>query len=92
MPPLLQLALGALAALNLVTFGVYGWDKRQARRGGRRVPERRLLGLLLCGGFVGGWAGMLFWRHKTRKASFLGPAAAATLPWALFGLYLLNAR
>ena len=92
MSPLLQLALSALALLNLVTFLVYGWDKRQARVGGRRIPERRLLGLVLCGGVAGGWGGMLFWRHKTRKASFLGQAAAMTLPWALFGLYLLGAR
>ncbi|HEY6892154.1 MAG TPA: DUF1294 domain-containing protein [Solirubrobacter sp.] len=56
--------------LGLTTFLTYGYDKLQAVRGGRRIPERALLALTLIGGALGGWAGMLIWRHKTRHASF----------------------
>jgi uncharacterized membrane protein YsdA (DUF1294 family) len=56
--------------LGLSTFLIYGYDKLRARRGGRRVPEAALLALALIGGALGGWAGMLIWRHKTRHARF----------------------
>src|SRR5690349_18553156 len=56
--------------LGLSTFLIYGYDKLRAVRGGRRVPESALLALSLIGGALGGWAGMLVWRHKTQHASF----------------------
>lgn len=59
-----------LAAINLVVLGYYGFDKRQAVRGGRRVPELVLHGLTLAGGSVGAFAGMQLFRHKTIKGSF----------------------
>ena len=61
----------ALAALNVVTFLIYGWDKLCAKReGARRVPEKTLLLLAVVGGSVGAIAGMYFFRHKTRHAQF----------------------
>ena len=56
--------------IGLSTFLVYGYDKLQAVRGGRRVPEPALRLLSLIGGALGGWAGMLVWRHKTRHTRF----------------------
>ena len=63
----------ALAVLNLITFIVYAVDKRiaQQRKGRRRVPERTLLLLALCGGCVGALFGMLLCRHKTKHAKFM---------------------
>ena len=72
----LVVAIGAsvvvayVLGLGLSTFLIYGYDKLRAVRGGRRVPESALLALSLIGGALGGWAGMLIWRHKTRHASF----------------------
>ncbi len=54
-----------LAALSGATFGVYGLDKLLSKAGGGRAPENLLHGLALLGGFAGGWAGMLVFRHKT---------------------------
>ena len=65
-----HLLLLCLAALNLLTLLVFGWDKWQARRGGRRVPERTLLLLALMGGSMGAWLGMQWWHHKTLHARF----------------------
>jgi uncharacterized membrane protein YsdA (DUF1294 family) len=56
--------------LNAVTFALFGIDKRCARLGRRRIPERRLLGFAWATGCVGAWLGMRFFRHKTRKVSF----------------------
>jgi uncharacterized membrane protein YsdA (DUF1294 family) len=39
----------------------------------RRVPERTLLAIALLGGTLGAPAGMLLFRHKTRKPAFLIP-------------------
>ena len=70
LPPWALVLLGLAAALNVVTFFVYGWDKRQARLGGDRVPEKKLWLLILIGGCPGAWAGMQVFRHKTRKQPF----------------------
>ncbi|MGE3807296.1 MAG: DUF1294 domain-containing protein [Gemmataceae bacterium] len=59
-----------LAVINVLTALYYGYDKLQARRGGRRIPEKVLHLLALCGGSLGAFAGMQFFRHKTVKGSF----------------------
>lgn len=66
------LLVGALAAINALTFLLFGWDKRQAWRGGRRVPEARLLLLAALGGTPGAYAARRHFRHKTRKKPFVG--------------------
>ena len=53
-----------------INFLLFGYDKFQAKRNGWRIPERVLLGLTLLGGGIGGLAGMLVFRHKTRKTVF----------------------
>ena len=60
----------SLLLLNLVTFGVFGWDKFQAIRNGWRVPEKTLLSLALAGGSIGAYLAMRLFRHKTSKLSF----------------------
>ena len=51
-----------LVLMNLVTFWVYGADKRRARRGRWRVPEQTLFLLPLLGGSVGALLGMHVFR------------------------------
>jgi len=57
-------------SLNFLNFLLFGYDKFQAKRGGWRISEKVLLGLSLFGGGLGGLAGMLVFRHKTRKNIF----------------------
>ena len=60
-----------LAAINILTFCVYGADKRRAKRqGARRTPEKTLLGLAAIGGSLGALLGMQVFRHKTRHWYF----------------------
>ena len=56
--------------VNTVTFYFYGFDKRQAKRGRRRIPERTLLSLAAIGGSLGALLAMKLTRHKTRKPKF----------------------
>lgn len=59
-----------LAAINFTTWVVYGLDKGRAKSGKWRIPERTLLLLALVGGSLGVLAGMIMFRHKTRKPKF----------------------
>ncbi|MDX2089093.1 MAG: DUF1294 domain-containing protein [Kofleriaceae bacterium] len=63
--------MGAYALTSLITFVVFGFDKHRAAKKGRRVPERTLFGLTFAFGFPGAIAGMLVFRHKTRKRPFI---------------------
>lgn len=58
------------AAVSLVTFCAFGWDKRRAVRHKRRVRESTLLGLSAAGGAAGGLLAMYLFRHKTLKKPF----------------------
>jgi uncharacterized membrane protein YsdA (DUF1294 family) len=60
-----------LAAYNLCACILMGWDKHQARRDARRVPERMLFAVALTGGAPGIMAGMYLFHHKTRHLSFV---------------------
>lgn len=64
------LFISALFAVNTVVFLLYGLDKQQAQRHGWRVSERMLLLSSIAGPF-GAFAGMQFFRHKTKKTVFL---------------------
>ena len=71
MQPVITYLLWYLAAVNLVTFTVYGVDKAKARRGAWRVSEKTLFLLPLLGGSVGALLGMLVFRHKTKHWYFV---------------------
>lgn len=59
-----------LLAVNVVTFFVYGADKRKAQKGRWRIPEATLILLAVIGGSIGAWAGMKVFHHKTKHAKF----------------------
>ena len=67
---LLKYVLYYLAAINLVTFLVYGIDKLRAKRGAWRIPEKTLFLLPILGGSVGAIAGMKVFHHKTKHWYF----------------------
>ena len=60
-----------LAVINLLTFLVYGADKRRARKGKWRVPEKTLFLLPLLGGSIGALLGMRVFHHKTKHWYFV---------------------
>lgn len=66
----MRILIWYLAAINFITWVVYGADKIKAKSGKWRIPERTLLLLALIGGSLGALAGMILFRHKTRKPKF----------------------
>ncbi|MFD2942277.1 DUF1294 domain-containing protein [Flavobacterium notoginsengisoli] len=57
--------------INIFTFLITGYDKFQARRHNRRIPESVLFILAFIGGTIGLLTGMFFFRHKTSKTTFI---------------------
>ncbi|ANA80974.1 DUF1294 domain-containing protein [Paenibacillus glucanolyticus] len=56
--------------INAVAYLVMSEDKRRARLGRDRVPEKTLFLLAAIGGALGVWIAMYRKRHKTRHLSF----------------------
>ena len=67
----MRILIWYLAVINFITWIAYGLDKGRAKSGKWRIPERTLLLLALIGGSLGALAGMILFRHKTRKAKFV---------------------
>ena len=70
MKQFIYIALIYLAAINIVTFVLYGIDKRKARRSKWRIQESTLLLLAVAGGSIGALLGMKVWHHKTLHKKF----------------------
>ena len=84
-----QILLIAAAVMSLWAFLAFGWDKRQARRGGSRISEKTLLLLTALAGAPGALVGMKVFRHKTIKSSFRWKFFLCLLPnliWIWLGL------
>lgn len=56
--------------INVVTFCLYGADKRRARRKMWRIPESVLLLFAIIGGSIGAGLAMHLFRHKTQHKKF----------------------
>lgn len=79
----MKTAVSALALLylgmSLVLFAAMGLDKRFAKTGHRRVPEKKLFLLAALLGAAGGLLGMYAFHHKTKHWYFVLGFWALTL-------------
>ena len=66
----IPIIIAALAVLNLISFCLMAYDKRCAKAGKRRVPEKTLFLAAACFGGLGGVLGMTLCRHKTQHWYF----------------------
>ena len=57
--------------MNVIGFLVMYIDKRKAKNGSWRIPEKTLFMVSLLGGSIGTIAGMYVFRHKTQKPKFV---------------------
>ena len=79
-----------LIVINIITFAVFGIDKKKAIDGKFRISESALFLLSLLGGSLGGFIAMYTFHHKTRKWYFkLGiplilVAWSAMIAWLVF--------
>lgn len=57
--------------MNLFGFFIMWLDKRKAKKGAWRIPEKTLFLITALGGGIGTTAGMYVFRHKTQKLNFV---------------------
>ena len=65
--------------MNILTFIVLAIDKYKARHNYYRINENYLFILFLCGGWFGGYVGMIVCNHKLKKFSFICKAILMTV-------------
>jgi uncharacterized membrane protein YsdA (DUF1294 family) len=76
--------------MSVWSFVAMGYDKRQAKKKGQRVPEKSLWILALFGGGIGAYFGMQMFRHKTRHTSFRIGFLVLAIAYVIGILYLLG--
>lgn len=57
--------------INLIGFFIMWLDKRKAKKGAWRIPEKTLFIITALGGGIGTIAGMYTFHHKTQKIQFV---------------------
>ena len=60
-----------ILAINLFGFFIMWLDKRKAKKGSWRIPEKTLFIITALGGGIGTIIGMYTFRHKTQKLNFV---------------------
>ena len=56
--------------INIITFFLFGYDKRKSVKRAYRISEKALLVFSIGGGCFGGLLAMKLFRHKTQKKTF----------------------
>ena len=67
---IILVAVAIIAIMNIAAFALMGHDKKCARQGKWRVPERTLFLVTACFGGLGGVLGMKVFHHKTQHWYF----------------------
>ena len=74
--------------INIVAFFLIGIDKKKARTGAWRIPEKTLFLSAILGGSIGSICGMQLFRHKTKHKSFvIGMPAILVVQLSLAAAY-----
>ena len=60
-----------LIIINIISFILMIFDKKQAIRKKYRIPETSLIIISFLGGGIGTLLGMIIAHHKTRKPKFI---------------------
>ena len=74
--------------INIVAFFLMGIDKKKARTGAWRIPEKTLFLSAILGGSIGSICGMQLFRHKSKHMSFvIGMPAILVVQLSLAAAY-----
>ena len=76
--------------INIITFGVWGFDKFRSKFNQWRIAEKSLYGFIIFGGGLGALAGMVVFRHKTRKPLFKILSIVSLLVHVILFFYLIK--
>lgn len=86
---LLPIYSAYLALLSIITYCLYASDKKKARKGKWRTPEKVLLVFSFLGGALGGSLAMYTLRHKTKHWYFRAVNLLGVLWQVALLVYLL---
>ncbi|MCG7346058.1 DUF1294 domain-containing protein [Sporosarcina sp. ACRSL] len=76
--------------ISIWAFLMMGYDKKQSKKRGRRIPEKTLWLFAIVGGGIGAYLGMMAFSHKTRHTEFrIGFLVLALLDIGII-IYLLG--
>lgn len=78
-----------LIVINIITFAVFGIDKKKAIDGKFRIKELTLFVLSLLGGSLGGLIAMHTFHHKTRKWYFKFGIPLILVAWVAMIAWLI---
>lgn len=78
-----------LIVINIITFAVFGIDKKKAIDGKFRIKELTLFVLSLLGGSLGGLIAMHTFHHKTRKWYFKFGIPLILIVWVAMIVWLV---
>ena len=67
----ISLLLVYFISINIIGFGLMGFDKHKAKKHLWRIPESTLFIIAVIGGSIGSITGMYAFRHKTRHWYFV---------------------
>ena len=88
MKPLVIAVIIWLCVANLGTLILFGVDKKRAKEGRWRIPEKTLFLSAILGGSIGAILGMHLFRHKTKHWYFRYGLPAILLVQIGLGLWL----
>ena len=80
--------LAWVLVFSLADFLLFGGDKRRARRGAWRVPEKTFFLVAVLGGSPGAILGMRLFHHKTRHWYFKWGLPAILIAQLALGIWL----
>jgi uncharacterized membrane protein YsdA (DUF1294 family) len=84
--------LAVVVVMNIAALALMGHDKKMARQGKWRVPEKTLFLVTACFGGLGGVLGMKVFHHKTQHwyfKTFFPVLLAIQVVVVIVGAYLL---
>ena len=70
MPPAWIAVIAWLVIINLTAFAIFGIDKKRAKKGQWRIPEKTLFLSAILGASIGAILGMYIFHHKTKHWYF----------------------
>ena len=76
--------------INIIGFILIGYDKKMAVVNRYRISEKKLLLIVFFGGIIGSGLAMLFFRHKTSKASYVLKFFGIIMFQIMFIVLILN--
>ena len=78
-----------LICINIIGFFIMWLDKRKAKKGSWRIPEKTLFIITAIGGGIGTTARMYVFRHKTKKLNFIIGFPFITILEIILAIYYL---